>query len=124
MKYASAFLIALAFVASASAQHKHGDRGPNGGPMEDVAGVVAELVVSGTTVTLHVYDESTNPVATTGFTASALIVSGPDRETVSFAPSGANSLYAQVKKPVGTRATVTITLKTGAGRSGQAKFQI
>lgn len=43
----------------------------NGGTMEDVAGVVAELVGSGNTLTVQVFDESGKPVPTKGFAASA-----------------------------------------------------
>ena len=47
MKFVLALIAALAFAAPAAAQHKHGadHKGPNGGPVEDVAGVHAELVV-------------------------------------------------------------------------------
>ena len=62
---------------SALAQHKHGSmKGPNGGPMEDVAGVHAELVVSGNVVTINIFDESNKPSAK-GFTGSALVVRAP-----------------------------------------------
>ncbi len=76
MKYILAFVAALLIAGHAMAQHGHGAKGPNGGPMEDVAGVVAELVASGNTLTVHVYDEASKPVPTKGFTGSALVVSG------------------------------------------------
>jgi len=124
MKFALAFLAALMMAAPAMAQHAHGSKGPNGGIMEDVAGVHAELVTSGNTVTINVFDEGNKPVATKGFTASALIVNGADRETLTLAPSGENALKGDAKKPVNKGASVSVTLKTAGGKSGQARFKL
>ena len=124
MKYILAAIVALAFATPAVAQHAHGQKGPNGGQMEDVAGVHAELVTSGTTVTVNVYDENNKPVPTKAFTASVLIASGPDRETLALTPQGENSLKGDAKKPVAKGATVSVTLKTAAGKSGQARFKL
>ena len=90
MKYALALIAALAFATPALAQHKHGDnhKGPNGGPVEDIAGVHAELVVSGTTITLNILDEANKPLPSKGYTGSALVVTGSEREAVTLAPSG------------------------------------
>ena len=68
MKYALALIAALALAGPAAAQHSHGaQKGPNGGQMDDVAGVHAELVTSGNTISINVFDEDNKPVATTGF---------------------------------------------------------
>jgi hypothetical protein len=122
MKHALALVAALMLIGSAVAQHKHGDKGPNGGPMEDVAGVHAELMVSGNTLTINVFDEGSKPVPTQGFSGAALIVAGADKETVSLSPSGQSALKAEAKKPIAAGAAITLTLKTPAGKSGQAKF--
>ena len=92
------------------------------GQMEDVAGVHAELVTSGNTITINIFDEGNKPIATKGFSASALVVRGSERETVTLAPSGENALKGDAKKPV-AGAAVTVTLKTAAGKSGQARFK-
>lgn len=124
MKYVLALLAALLVSSPGLAQHSHGNqKGPNGGLMEDVAGVHAELVATGNTVTVNIFDESNKPIATTGFTASALIVNGSERETVTLAPSGENALKGDAKKPVAKGAAVTIMVKTAAGKSGQARFK-
>ena len=122
MKQALAFVAALMLIGSAVAQHKHSDKGPNGGPMEDIAGVHAELMVSGNTLTINVFDEDSKPVSTKGFSGAALIVAGADKETVSLSPSGQSALKAEAKKPIAAGAAITLTLKTAAGKSGQAKF--
>jgi hypothetical protein len=54
--------------------------------MIDVAGVEAELLTSGNTITINVFDESHKPLATKGFTASALVVRGSKREIVLWLP--------------------------------------
>ncbi len=58
---ASAVLLAV----PAMAQHVH-QKGPNGGPLEDVAGVHLEMVASGKTLTFNVFDEANKPVSTGG----------------------------------------------------------
>ena len=121
MKYILAVIAALAFAAPAVAQHAHGQKGPNGGLMEDVAGVHAELLTSGNTLTINVFDESNKPISTKGFSASALVVSGADRETLTLAIFGEHALKGETKKPIAKGATVTVTIKTAAGKSGQAR---
>jgi len=113
---------ALLLSGPALAQHAHGNqKGPNGGPMEDVAGVHAELVVSGQAVTVNVFDEAGKPVDTKGFTGSAMVASGSDRKTLQLAASG-NALGGQAAAPIPSGATITVIVKTAAGKSGQAKF--
>ncbi|MGE5778757.1 MAG: hypothetical protein ACM30D_05540, partial [Hyphomicrobiales bacterium] len=70
MKYILALLATVSLSGLAAAQHTHGAKGPNGGQMEDVAGVHAELVTSGNTITINVFDESNKPIGTKGFIAS------------------------------------------------------
>ncbi len=123
MKYALLFVAALALSPPALAQHKHGSqKGPNGGPMQDVAGVHVELVTSGSAITLNVFDEANKPVSTHGFTASALVVAGADREIVSLAPSGENALKGEARKPIGSGSAITVMLKTAGGKSGQVRY--
>ncbi|MGQ0581956.1 MAG: hypothetical protein ACT4O6_08470 [Reyranella sp.] len=113
----------LLWAGAAVAQHSHGSmKGPNGGPMQDIVGVHAELVLAGNVVTINILDESNKPASAKGFSGSALIVSGANRETVQLAPSGDNALKGEAKNPVAAGATVTLVLKNAAGKSGQAKF--
>ena len=116
--------IALLLWAGASlAQHNHGNmKGPKGGPMQDVVGVHAELIVAGNTVTINTYDEANKPTSANGFSGSVLIVSGGNRETVQLAVAGDNSLKGEAKNPVPAGAVVTLMLKNAAGKSGQVKF--
>ena len=123
MKYALVLISGLAFAPPAVAQHSHGaQKGANGGPMEDVAGVHAELMAAGNAITINVFDEGNKPVTTKGFSGAALVVRGSERETVTLAPSGESALKGDARKPV-TGAAITVTLKTVAGKSGQARFK-
>jgi hypothetical protein len=113
----------LLWAGAGLAQHSHGNmKGPNGGPMQDVAGVHAELVLAGNVVTINTFDESNKPVSSKGFSGQALITSGSGRETVQLAPAGENSLKGEAKNTVPAGATVTLVLKNAAGKSGQVKF--
>lgn len=124
MKLVLALVAVLAFNGAALAQHSHGEqKGPNGGPMEDVAGVHVELVASGTSIVLHIFDEGGKSVSTAGFIASVLVTAGANRETLSLAPQGQNALKGEAKQPVTAGATVSVTLKTAAGKSGQVRFK-
>jgi hypothetical protein len=121
MKYLYIILLSLIMSAPSFAQHSHGSKGPNGGAMEDVAGVHAELMTSGNAITFNILDEANKPVATNGFTGSVLVVSGSERETITLAPSG-NAMKGEAKKPIAANSSVTLMLKTAGGKSGQAKF--
>jgi len=125
MKYASVILLSLIWAAPSFAQHSHGsEKGPNGGQMEDVAGIDAELVTSGNKVTINVFDpKNSKPVATKDYSAAVLITSGTAKETVTLAVSGENSLQGEAKAVIAAGATVTLTIKTAEGKSGQAKFK-
>lgn len=120
------FLIAAAMIlwaGMAMAQHSHGStKGPNGGAVQDVAGVHAELVLAGNTVTINILDENNKPISAKGFSGTALIVSGGNRETVQLAPSGDAALKGEAKAAIASGATVTLVLKNATGKSGQTKF--
>ena len=91
--------------------------------MEDVAGVHAELLTSGNAITINVLDEGSKPLSTKGYSGSVLVVSGSNRETVTFAPSGDSALKGEAKGPVAASSVVSLVLKTDAGKSGQVRFK-
>jgi hypothetical protein len=123
MKKLMIIVLAMLWGGVAVAQHSHGNqKGPNGGLMQDVAGVHAELLVSGNNITINVLDESNKPTSAKGFSGSVLIVSGGARETVQLAVAGDSSLKGEAKAAVPAGAAVTLVLKNAAGKSGQVKF--
>lgn len=123
MKKILAVIALILWSGLAAAQHSHGNvKGPNGGPMQDVAGVHAELVMSVNVLTINLFDEANKPVSSKGFSGSVLVVSGSTRETIQLAASGDTALKGEVKAPIASGAQVTLVLKNAAGKSGQVKF--
>lgn len=121
-----ALLLAMMFglwAGLAMAQHSHGNmKGPNGGAMQDVAGVHAELVVTGATVTINTFDEANRPAPAKGFSGSVLIVAGASRETVQLTLAGDHALKGEAKNAIPAGAVVTLVLRNAAGKSGQVRF--
>src|SRR6202022_4183351 len=121
MRFVLTILAVLSMASPAFAEEY--EKGPNGGLMLDVAGVDAELLTSGNSVTINVFEAtSPKPVSTKGYTGAVLITGSGGRETVALAPQGENSLQGEAKNPVPAGATVTLTIKTAEGKSGQVKF--
>jgi hypothetical protein len=53
----------------------------------------------------------------------AALIGGSAHETVTLAPQSENSLKGEAKNPIPAGATITLTIKTAEGKSGQAKFK-
>lgn len=123
MKAVALLAVMLLWSVGVAAQHKHGDtKGPNGGPMRDVAGVHVELLTSGNTLTFNLLDEANKPVSVKGFTGTAVVVFLSDKETVQLTPSGDYALKGDAAKAIAKGAAITIVLQSPAGKSGQAKY--
>jgi hypothetical protein len=123
MRIVPVILTALSMASPALAEDY--EKGPNGGLMQDVAGIDAELLTSGNTVTINVFEAfSPKPVSTNGYKAAALIVSGANREPVTLTQSGENSLKGEAKKAIPPDATITLTIKSETGKSGQVRFKL
>jgi hypothetical protein len=122
MKYELLLIATILFAAPASAEDY--EKGPNGGLMLDVAGVDAELLTAGNAVIINVFEAfKAKPVSTKGYVGAVLITGGLTRETVTLAPQGENSLKGEAKNPIPDGATITLTIKTSEGKSGQVKFK-
>jgi hypothetical protein len=122
MKYALLLIATILFAAPVAADDY--EKGPNSGLMLDVAGIDAELLTSGNTVTINVFEAfKAKPVSTKGYVGAVLIAGGSARETVTLVPQGENSLKGEAKNPIPAGATITLTIKTAEGKSGQAKFK-
>lgn len=117
-------LIVAALLLAAPATAEDYEKGPHGGLMLDVAGIDAELLTSGNTITINVFEAfKATPALTKGYAAAVLVSGGDGRETVALAPQGENSLKGDAKNPIPPGATITLTIKTAEGKSGQVKFK-
>jgi hypothetical protein len=122
MRLVLAILAALSMASPAVAEEY--EKGPNGGLMLDVAGIDAELLTSGKAVTINIFEAfNPKPVSTKGYTAAVLIVNGSNRELVALMPSGENSLTGEARAAIAPNTTITLTIKTADGKSGQVKFK-
>ena len=112
----------LLWAVPSTAQHQHvhiNTKGPNGGRMQDVAGIHAELVIDGRTLTVYTFDEEGQPLSTRGYTGSVSIVSRGNRETVALVPLGQTALRGVAQIRPGPDATFTIALEAGPATGGQ-----
>lgn len=121
MKKTLLVCLALALSGPAIAQHVH-QKGPNGGPLEDIAGIHLEMLASGRTITFNVFDDAVKPMSSNGITAMALLTSGGERETLTLV-QGETALKGEATKDIAPGSTISVTLKTATGKSGQAKFK-
>ncbi|EIG62853.1 hypothetical protein [Bradyrhizobium sp. WSM1253] len=120
---ATTWILAALLLATPAAAEDY-EKGPNGGLMLDVAGIDAELLTAGNTITINVFEPfKAKPVSTKGYVGAVLVSGGSARETVTLAPQGENSLKGEAKNPIPAGATITLTIKTAEGKSGQAKFK-
>ncbi len=103
--------------------HGHGDKkGPNGGPIQDVVGIEAELVVAGRILTVYLHDEAGKSVPATGYSGSALVGTEQARQVIQLAPGNGNVLSGTAPTAIPPGARVTLQIKDPSGKSGQAKF--
>src|SRR5258708_34739646 len=99
MRFVLAILAALSIASPAVAEEY--EKGPNGGLMLDVAGIDAELMTAGNTVTINVFEAfKAKPVSTKGYVGAVLIAGGSTRETVTLAPQRENLLKGAAKNPI------------------------
>ncbi|TBR28277.1 MAG: hypothetical protein EPO10_13820 [Reyranella sp.] len=110
------------WASMALAQHHMATKGPSGGPLRDIVGVHAELMVAGNTVTINLLDEHSKPSSAKGFSGAVLFVGGSASETVPLTVFGDSALKGEARAPIPPDAQVTLILKNPAGKSGQAKF--
>ncbi|WP_424137695.1 hypothetical protein [Roseomonas chloroacetimidivorans] len=114
--------MSLSAGALAQGHQGHADKGSHGGPMQDVVGVHAELLLAERTLTVHLYGEDGKPVPSAGYSASALIGTGQARQVVQLTPSGENVLTGTAPNAVARGTSLTLQVKAPGGRTGQARF--
>jgi hypothetical protein len=103
-------------------EHHHGAMGPNGGMMQDVAGVHVELVAANQTLTAYLYDEAGRPVSAAGYTGSTVVGVGQARQVVPLKPSDGNTLSGIIPAALVPGTRILLHFETPEGKAGQARF--
>ncbi len=120
---ASLCLLPAAAMAQDSHGHDHTAKGPHGGIVKEVGGQDAELVVGDGTVTLYLLDGKTGALAPVdGAQASVLFTQGAARKGTLVLQAAGDKLEGKGAVPDG--ADIVVSLRTKAGKSGQAKFEL
>jgi hypothetical protein len=120
---ASLCLLPAAAMAQDSHGHDHAAKGPHGGIVKEVGGQDTELVVGDGAVTLYLLDSKTgSPVPVDGAQASVLFTQGATRKGTLVLHAAGDKLEGKGEVPDG--ADIVVSLRTKAGKSGQAKFEL
>lgn len=120
---ASLCLLPAAAMAQDSHGHDHAAKGPHGGIVKEVGGQDAELVVGNGAVTLYLLDGKTGVVVPVdGAQASVLFTQGATRKGTLVLQAAGDKLEGKGAVPNG--ADIVVSLRTKAGKSGQAKFEL
>lgn len=114
-------LAILGLVATASAHEVA--KGPNGGPVADVAGHHVEMVAKGTEFVLYLTDAADKPVASAGTKAARAIVQDAGKTaTVPLSAVDPNKLVGTLAQPLGAGARIVISATLADGHALQARF--
>jgi hypothetical protein len=117
-------LLSLILAAWSGAAFAHElAKGPNGGPLVDIAGHHVEMVAKGTDLVLFLTDAADKPVAAAGTrNARAVVQDAGKTASVPLQPGDANRLVGTLAQPLGQGARVVVSITTADGKSLQARF--
>ncbi|WP_066716036.1 MULTISPECIES: hypothetical protein [Hyphomicrobiales] len=117
-------ITALALIGLVSTASAHElAKGPNGGPLVDVAGHHIEMVAKGTELVLILTDAADKPLSSVGTKAARAIVQDAGKTaTVALSPVEPNKLVGTLAQPLGTGARVVISATLADGHALQARF--
>ncbi|WP_420104314.1 hypothetical protein [Bosea sp. (in: a-proteobacteria)] len=117
-------ITALALIGLVSTASAHElAKGPNGGPLVDVAGHHIEMVAKGTELVLILTDAADKPLSSAGTKAARAIVQDAGKTaTVALSPVEPNKLVGTLAQPLGTGARVVISATLADGHALQARF--
>lgn len=122
-------IVACLALLSPAAAFAHSGQGPHGGPLADAGPYYVELVVEGAALRIFVFDERNDkPVGTKEAKATATLLVGQDKETVTLEPAaadaGGNSLAGQTAKSVGAGSRVVVLIQFPGKPSIIARFAL
>lgn len=117
-------IAALAIVGFASTAGAHEvSKGPNGGPVVDVAGHHVEMVAKGTEFVLYLTDAADKPLASAGTkSARAIVQDAGKTATVALSAVEPNKLVGALAQSLGKGARVVVSATLADGHALQARF--
>lgn len=123
-----AFLFAGALVIASTgaiAQGAHSHAAPNGGQVQNIGKIEAELVVRSNMVHLYLVDADERKVDASRYSATANVLA-PDNKprNVELAPEGVERLSGKMDFTPGDRLRATITLRDGAAEVGKGRYNV
>lgn len=119
---ASAIALVLLSDAVRPVAAHDGEKGPNGGPMLDVADHHLELTANGTDLTLYLMDGAHAPVASKGASGRVVVLEGSQQASLTLVATEPNRLSAKLERPLAAGARVVVTARLADGRSLTARF--
>lgn len=114
-------LAIVGFVSTASAHEV--SKGPNGGPVVDVAGHHVEMVAKGTGFVLYLTDAADKPLSSAGTkSARAIVQDAGKTATVALSAIEPNKLVGVLAQPLGAGARIVVSATLADGHALQARF--
>ena len=113
---------AVSLVAISPAQAHETAKGPNGGPVVEVAGHHVEFVQSPTEITLYLTGDANAPIASAGAKFKAIVQDSGKTSQLALGPVDPNKLVAKLPAPLGPGSKVVVTGTLADGHSVQARF--
>jgi hypothetical protein len=115
-------VLAIVVFASMASAHEV-SKGPNGGPVVDVAGHHVEMVAKGTEFALYLTDAADKPLSSVGTKAARAIVQDAGKTaTVALSAIEPNKLVGTLAQPLGAGARIVISATLADGHALQARF--
>ncbi len=113
---------ALVLVSLSGAVAHESAKGPNGGPVVDVAGHHVEFVPSAAEMTFYLTGDADAAIASAGAKVKAIVQDGGKTTQLDLGPVDPNKLVAKLATPLGSGAKVVVTGSLADGHSLQARF--
>ncbi len=113
-------LASLALLPPASAHDQA--KGPNGGPVVEVAGHHIEFVPSASEITFYLTGEKDAPLDSAGAKAKAIVQSDGKNAQLDLAPVAPNKLVGKIAAPLKPGAKVAVSGALADGHSLQSRF--
>ncbi len=117
-----ALFSAVSLVAISIAQAHETTKGPNGGPVVEVAGHHIEFVQSPIDITLYLTGSADAPIASAGAKFKAIVQDNGKTAQLELGPVDPNKLVAKLSAPLSSGAKVVVTGTLADGHSLQARF--